>query len=59
METGQVSVITDIGFMNRSIPDETVFDTHDETELALMWWDFCKENGIITYVEKRYKEALF
>ena len=25
----------------------TQFDTWDEVELALLWWDFCAENGII------------
>ena len=27
--------------------DETEFDTHSEQELAELWWDFCKENGLI------------
>jgi len=28
-------------------PDETEFDTHDEKELAELWWEFCKENNLI------------
>lgn len=28
-------------------PDETEFDTHDEEELAELWWEFCKENNLI------------
>ena len=27
--------------------DEVEFDTWDETELAKLWYTFCKENGII------------
>lgn len=27
--------------------DETEFDTTDERELAELWWEFCKENGLI------------
>ena len=27
--------------------DETEFDTTDEHELAELWWEFCKENGLI------------
>jgi len=27
--------------------DETEFDTTDERELADLWWEFCKENGLI------------
>lgn len=26
---------------------QTQFDTHDEKELAELWWEFCKENDII------------
>ena len=39
---------TNIGFMN----DETQFDTTDEKELAQLWWQFCKENKIVTYTEE-------
>ena len=58
---------TKIGFKNpykpfKQIPpdldkidDETEFDSHDEDELAKCWFEFCKENGIITYVEKEYE----
>lgn len=41
--------VTDIIF---SEEDETEFDTWDEEELAQLWWEFCKENGLI-YVTKR------
>ncbi len=27
--------------------DETEFDTTNESELAELWWAFCKENGLI------------
>ncbi len=48
--------ITDIGFINGTKEDETEFDTHNEKELALLWWEFCKENKLIAYVNKRYAE---
>lgn len=51
--------ITDIGFMNGTREDETEFDTHNETELALLWWEFCKENKLITYVEKGHTATIF
>lgn len=52
----EVDVIkgTNIGFMNPDTQkeDETQFDTTDEKELAQLWWDFCKDEQIITYVEE-------
>lgn len=47
---------TNVGFFNpdladvfgNEINDETQFDTHDEDELAELWWEFCKENNLIT-----------
>lgn len=40
-----------VGFVNpeTSKEDETQFDISCEAELKELWWDFCKENGIITY----------
>ena len=44
--------ITNIQFINEDgKEDETQFDTHDEEELARLWWIFCKENKLIN-VEK-------
>lgn len=34
------------------INDEVQFDSTDRTELALCWFEFCKDEGIITYVEE-------
>ena len=44
--------VTNIGFLNPETwdDDETQFDTTNKTELALLWFDFCRENGFITYV---------
>lgn len=41
---------TEIYFMNLETleEDSTNFDTTDKHELAMLWWDFCQENGIIT-----------
>jgi hypothetical protein len=42
-----------IGFINpEGKEDETQFDAFLKEELTELWWDFCKENGIITYVEE-------
>ncbi len=30
---------------------EIQFDTHDENELALLWWEFCKEDDLITVIK--------
>ena len=40
---------TNISFIGADgIDDETQFDIQNDTELALLWWDFCKENGLIS-----------
>ena len=41
--------VTNISFTSLDTleEEETQFDTQDETELALLWWEFCKENGMI------------
>ena len=40
--------VTTIVFVNENGDvDATQFDTQNETELAEIWWDFCKENNII------------
>ena len=47
---------TNVGFFNpdladvfgNEVNDVTQFDTHDEDELAELWWEFCKENNLIT-----------
>ncbi|MBQ7621825.1 MAG: hypothetical protein IJV02_05370 [Candidatus Methanomethylophilaceae archaeon] len=44
--------VTRIAFMNAEkanvlFNDETVFDTTSESELAELWWEFCKENDLI------------
>ena len=50
-ENGNINAIgvTNIEFLNpdNGYTDETQFDTYDEKELALLWWEFCKENGFI------------
>jgi len=46
---------TNIGFLNmdgREANDEVQFDTTDKNELAMLWFEFCKDEGIITYVEE-------
>lgn len=42
---------TEIYFNNNGMDDATQFDTTDETELAALWWEFCKENNLIQYEE--------
>ena len=44
---------TNIGFINPSTmrEDETQFDTRYLAELKDLWWEFCVDNGYITYVE--------
>lgn len=44
--------VTRIGFYNEGREDETEFDTIDEQEIAELWYEFCKEEGIIAYVEQ-------
>jgi len=45
---------TNVGFFNPDRAsngihnDEVQFDTHDEDELAELWWNFCRENNLIT-----------
>lgn len=50
-ENGNINAIgvTNIGFFNPDTnrEDETQFDTQDEKELALLWWEFCKDEGLI------------
>ena len=37
--------VTNIYFTNdKGYEDETQFDTQDESELAELWWSFCKES---------------
>lgn len=47
---------TNIGFINGTnelyMDDEVQFDVTDRTELALCWFEFCKDEGIITYVNE-------
>lgn len=45
---------TNIGFVNPESgeADETQFDTHNDASLYELWWNFCLENGFITYVDK-------
>lgn len=33
------------------VADEVQFDTHDERELAELFWEFLKENGFINVVK--------
>lgn len=41
--------VTNIQFVDHEgRDDETQFDTQDEKELAELWWDFCKENDLVT-----------
>ena len=50
-ENGNINAIgvANIEFLNpdNGLTDETQFDTWDERELADLWWEFCKENGLI------------
>ena len=52
------AIATRIGYMkpgyNRET--ETEFDTTDEDELKELWWDYCMDNGIITYTEEVKEE---
>lgn len=44
--------VTNIYFVNEDGEiDATQFDTTDINELKEIWWDFCKENGIIIDTE--------
>ena len=57
--------VTRVQFYNLNAPDEhgraffndrTEFDTTDEQELAELWWEFCKENGLIECIRRTVKE---
>ena len=44
--------VTNILFTDRSgVTNETQFDTHNEHELAELWWEFCLENDLISLVQ--------
>ena len=46
-------IATNIYFINEDgNSDQTQFDTTDINELREIWWDFCKENGIIIDTEE-------
>lgn len=46
--------VTRIGFYDcTGAEDETEFDTVDDGELAELWYEFCRENDIITYIHKK------
>jgi len=52
--------ITKITFFNTErandlFNDSVEFDTHSETELAELWWEFCKENDLFE-ISKRIQE---
>lgn len=52
---------TKIAFMNAErahamFNDQTEFDTCSETELAQLWWEFCKENDLIE-ISKSYEHT--
>lgn len=52
---------TNIRFLNSDgNVDETQFDTHDEHDLAELWWEFCKENDVISITKGRadYKTGI-
>ena len=45
-------IVSRVQFMNAEkadmlLNDETEFDTTSERELAKLWWEFCKEKGLI------------
>lgn len=45
--------VTNIGFLAANgREDETQFDTQDERQLAELWWMFCLENKLITFLEQ-------
>lgn len=44
--------VTNIEFIDfDGTTSETQFDTTDERELALLWWKFCREEGLIDLEE--------
>lgn len=43
---------TNVGFLSGEHVFVTQFETTDEQELKNLWWDFCKDEGIIAYVEE-------
>ena len=43
--------VTNIYFNNPDTmdgEDVTQFDTQDEKDLAALWWEFCKDEGLIS-----------
>lgn len=59
--------VTDIQFLKNyeyingeyhNIPfnDEVEFDTHDEKELAELWWNFCFDNKLISSFKHTIEE---
>ena len=52
MNNNEIIKATNIQFVNtEGHADETQFDTHDEHDLAELWWQFCKENDLITLIK--------
>ena len=48
-ETPEIINVTNVYFTSENgVEDSTQFDTQDEGELAALWWDFCKENDLIS-----------
>ncbi len=45
---GILSTNIDFYNPNSDMEDQTQFDEWDEKELAVLWWDFCKENQLIS-----------
>lgn len=43
--------VTNIYYTEDGSESSTQFDTQDEGELATLWWEFCKENDLIS-IEK-------
>lgn len=51
-EEGTPACLEDIQFYSSGGNiDETQFDTHNEHDLAELWWEFCKDNNLITVVK--------
>ena len=49
--------VTTVGYYgNDGIIHSANFNTHDEKELATIWWEFCKENNIISITKSESKE---
>ena len=43
---------TEVGFQSGTRQFKEQFDTTDKAKLKELWWDFCLDEGIITYVEE-------